>query len=164
MPDKKTRRSNRSVVACTEGKGKTKLKFPDGLQRNLTDLSSGAPWRDLPPHYGNWSSIYHKFRQCCAQNLFEKILKAVVADTDKYLLVQIDSNQHAADALKKNMAIKQQDCYWPADIFTIQNVPLNFEQGKSWGKNLKPFALNGFVILFRGKKLRCVSPTKSIPS
>ena len=68
-------------------------------------LSSGAPWRDLPPHYGKWNSIYHKFRQWCAQNLFEDILKALVADTDKYLLVEIDStfckvHQHAAGARK----------------------------------------------------------------
>ena len=68
-------------------------------------LSSGAPWRDLPSHYGNWNSIYHKFRQWCALNLFDNILKALVADTDKYLLVQIDStfckvHQHAAGARK----------------------------------------------------------------
>ena len=54
-------------------------------------LSSGAPWRDLPPHYGNWNSIYHKFRLWCAQDVFENILKVLVADTEKYLLVQIDS-------------------------------------------------------------------------
>ena len=75
-------------------------------------LSSGAPWRDLPPHFGNWNSIYHKFRQWSTQNLFENILQALVADTEKYLLVQIDStfckvHQHAAGARKKygNQAI-----------------------------------------------------------
>ena len=75
-------------------------------------LSSGAPWRDLPAHYGNWNSIYHKFRLWCAQNVFENILKALVADTEKYLLVEIDStfckvHKHAAGALKKygNQAI-----------------------------------------------------------
>ena len=75
-------------------------------------LSSGAPWRDLPTHYGNWNSIYHKFRLWCADNVFENILQALVADTEKYLLVQIDStfckvHQHAAGARKKygNQAI-----------------------------------------------------------
>lgn len=68
-------------------------------------LSSGAPWRDLPPHYGNWNSIYHKFRLWCSQDVFENILKVLVADTEKYLLVQIDStfcrvHQHAAGARK----------------------------------------------------------------
>ena len=69
-------------------------------------LSSGAPWRDLPVHFGKWNSIYHKFRQWCAQKVFENILQALVANTEKYLLVQIDStfckvHQHAAGALKK---------------------------------------------------------------
>ena len=54
-------------------------------------LSSGAPWRDLPAHFGNWNSIYHKFRLWCADDVFENILQALVADTEKYLLVQIDS-------------------------------------------------------------------------
>ena len=52
-------------------------------------LSSGAAWRDLPPHYGNWNSIYHKFRSWCAQKVFDNILKALVADTDKYLLFKL---------------------------------------------------------------------------
>ena len=51
-------------------------------------LSSGAAWRDLPPHFGN---IYHKFRKWCADDVFENILQALVADTEKYLIVQIDS-------------------------------------------------------------------------
>ncbi|MBR2519574.1 MAG: transposase, partial [Selenomonadaceae bacterium] len=25
-----------------------------------------AAWRDLPPQFGNWNSIYHKFCQWCA--------------------------------------------------------------------------------------------------
>ena len=70
-------------------------------------LSSGAPWRDLPTHYGNWNSIYHKFRKWCVDDVFENILKVLVADTEKYLLVEIDStfckvHQHAAGARKKN--------------------------------------------------------------
>ena len=70
-------------------------------------LSSGAPWRDLPTHFGNWNSIYHKFRQWCAQNVFEKMLQALVQGTKKYLLVEIDStfckvHQHATGARKEH--------------------------------------------------------------
>ena len=70
-------------------------------------LSSGAAWRDLPPQFGNWNSIYHKFREWCADDVFENILQALVANTEKYLLVEIDStfckvHQHAASARKKH--------------------------------------------------------------
>ena len=70
-------------------------------------LSSGAPWRNLSPHFGNRNSIYHKFRKWCADNVFENLLQALVDDTEKYLLIQIDStfckvHQHAAGTLKKH--------------------------------------------------------------
>ena len=70
-------------------------------------MSSGAAWRDLPPHFGNWNSIYHKFRLWCTDDIFENILQALIADTEKYLLVEIDStfckvHQHAAGARKKH--------------------------------------------------------------
>ena len=33
---------------------------------------------------GNWNSIYHKFRKWCANDVFENILQALVADTEKH--------------------------------------------------------------------------------
>ena len=67
-------------------------------------LSSGAKWRYLPKEYGNWNSIYHKFRQWCELGIFEKILKALT--DSKYSLLEMDStfckvHQNATGALKK---------------------------------------------------------------
>ena len=66
----------------------------------------------MPPQFGNWNSIYHKFRLWCDNDVFENILQALVSNTEKYLLVEIDStfckvHQHAAGARKKygNQAI-----------------------------------------------------------
>ena len=66
-------------------------------------MRSGAPWRDLPPDYGNWNSIYHKFRQWCKQDIFINILREL--NSDKSILIEIDStyckvHQHAAGARK----------------------------------------------------------------
>lgn len=68
-------------------------------------LGSGAAWRDLPKEYGNWNSIYHKFRNWIEAGVFEKILRSLVEECRKYYLVEMDStfckvHQHAAGARK----------------------------------------------------------------
>ena len=54
-------------------------------------LKSGACWRDLPARYGNWNSIYHKFRQWCESGLFELLLHLVNAEAAHSTLLEIDS-------------------------------------------------------------------------
>lgn len=68
-------------------------------------LGSGAAWRDLPKQYGNWNSIYHKFRNWIESGVFEKILQTLIEKSREYYLVEIDStfckvHQHAAGARK----------------------------------------------------------------
>ena len=72
-------------------------------------LKSGARWRDLPARYGNWNSIYHKFRLWCSLGLFDRLLKVINADAKDATLLEIDStfckvHQSACSALK-NQAI-----------------------------------------------------------
>ena len=31
----------------------------------------GAPWRDLPPHFGKWSSVWKRFRRWAEKGVFE---------------------------------------------------------------------------------------------
>ena len=68
-------------------------------------LDSGAKWRYLPEKFGNWNSIYHKFRKWCDEGVFEKILRSLLENSRKYFLAEIDStfckvHQHAAGARK----------------------------------------------------------------
>lgn len=70
-------------------------------------LESGAKWRYIPKEYGNWNSIYHKFRKWISEGVFEKILQSLIDSCSKYSLIEIDStfckvHQHAAGALKKH--------------------------------------------------------------
>lgn len=72
-------------------------------------LKSGSRWRDLPSCYGNWNSIYHKFRLWCESGLFELLLHLVNADAQATTLLEIDStfckvHQSACSGLK-NQAI-----------------------------------------------------------
>ena len=66
-------------------------------------LRTGAPWRDLPPDYGNWNSIYHKFRKWIEQDIFINILREL--NTGKSVLIEMDStyckvHQHGFGARK----------------------------------------------------------------
>ena len=72
-------------------------------------LKSGGRWRDLPARYGNWNSIYHKFRQWCSLDLFDRLLKVLNADAKDATLLEIDSTfckvHQSACSGRKNQAI-----------------------------------------------------------
>ena len=69
-------------------------------------LKSGARWRDLPARYGNWNSIYHKFRLWCKLSLFDRLLKFINGDAKETIFLELDStfckvHQSACSALKE---------------------------------------------------------------
>jgi len=37
-------------------------------------LRTGVPWRDLPARFGPWSSVYSRFRRCCASGLWSRLV------------------------------------------------------------------------------------------
>ena len=40
----------------------------------LWRLATGAPWRDLPPKYGSWRTVYSRFRRWQRAGVFDCIL------------------------------------------------------------------------------------------
>ena len=71
--------------------GRPSLNSRTVLNGILWILKSGARWRDLPTEFGNWNSIYHKFRQWCECGLFERLLKLVNRKAADSTLIEIDS-------------------------------------------------------------------------
>lgn len=39
---------------------------------------SGCPWRDLPPRYGRWNTVYQRFRRWTKSGRWQRILEALV--------------------------------------------------------------------------------------
>ena len=77
-------------------------------------LATGAPWRDLPAHYGAWDSVYSRFRTYVNTGILERIIETLLhdrkaGDTLKLKLICMDgtyirAHKHAAGARKKKAA------------------------------------------------------------
>jgi transposase len=37
-------------------------------------IRTGVPWRDLPPEYGSWKTVYNRYNRWCKTGEFDRIL------------------------------------------------------------------------------------------
>ena len=69
-------------------------------------LRTGAPWRDLPPDYGNWKAAHERFRRWRNDGTWEKLLETLVEDPDfEWLIIDAShckAHPHAAGAIGGN--------------------------------------------------------------
>ena len=53
---------------------------------------TGSPWRDLPPSFGNWNSVYVRFRDWRDAGVFKRIFDACSDEPDmEYAMVDATS-------------------------------------------------------------------------
>ena len=45
-------------------------------------VRTGAPWRDLLASFGNWNSVFQRFRRWARKGVFERMFKALRGDPD----------------------------------------------------------------------------------
>lgn len=45
-------------------------------------VRAGAPWRDLPEHFGKWGSVWKRFRRWAEKGVFERVFNALSQDPD----------------------------------------------------------------------------------
>lgn len=61
----------------TEIRKRGRPRLSDRLMLNgvLWVLCSGAAWRDMPEHFGPWSTVYQRFRDWRNNGAFDRMLK-----------------------------------------------------------------------------------------
>ncbi len=63
---------------------------------------AGAPWRDLPAEFGNWNSVFQRFRRWAKKGVWQRIFTVLIEDPDfEYLIIDstiVRAHQHAAGA------------------------------------------------------------------
>ncbi|MBX6330122.1 MAG: transposase [Pseudolabrys sp.] len=63
-------------------------------------LRTGAPWRDVPEEYGNWNSIYRRFRRASACGVWKTVAVALaesMAEGEALMLLGIWRGASFAD-------------------------------------------------------------------
>jgi transposase len=62
----------------------------------------GAPWRDLPEAFGNWNSVFQRFRRWARGGVFDRIFEALSDEADfEYVIVDgtiVRVHQHGTGA------------------------------------------------------------------
>ena len=79
------------------------------LEAVLWRVRVGGPWRDLPPGFGEWNSIFRRFRRWALKGVFKGIFGAVADDPDfEYVLIDgtIISVHQKASGAKGGLSIR----------------------------------------------------------
>jgi transposase len=67
----------------------------------LWRLRCGAPWRDVPPKYGSWNTIYRRFRRWSEAGVWEAVavtLAEIMADSGHYSIDSTTVRAHVSAA------------------------------------------------------------------
>ncbi len=79
------------------------------LEAVLWRVRVGGPWRDLPLGFGEWNSVFRRFRRWAQGGVFDRIFEAVSGDPDfQYVLIDgtIVSVHQKASGAKGGLKIR----------------------------------------------------------
>ena len=72
------------------------------LEAVLWRVRTGLPWRDLPDEFGNWNSVFQRFRRWVRAGVFERIFECLSGEPDfEYALIDgtiVTAHQKASGA------------------------------------------------------------------
>jgi transposase len=68
-------------------RGRTNLDHRDIINGILWVQRTGAPWRDVPPHYGKWGTIYSRWYRWSHDGVWDQVLLALQHQAEAHSLI-----------------------------------------------------------------------------
>ncbi len=87
------------------GVARDNRRFLDAV---LWILRTGAPWRDLPPDYGDWKNTHRRFCRWRDKGIWESLLEQLMDEPD-YEWLMIGGNQEMGRTRRGST----RNCIWP---------------------------------------------------
>jgi transposase len=73
-------------------------------------LRTGAPWRDLPPSYGDWKNTHRRFCRWRDKGIWESLPACLIGEVDyEWLMIDasyVKAHTHASGARGSNQGIR----------------------------------------------------------
>lgn len=96
--------------------GRSAANNRDFLNAVLWIARSGAPWRDLPERFGNWNSVYQRFRRWARKGVWQRIFEQLQEpDLDWVMIDSSIVRAHQSAAGQKKTAIAKKPLAAPAE-------------------------------------------------
>ena len=96
------RRSHHCLPGKASDSGVTAKDNRLFLEAGLRRVRTGVPWRDLPSEFGNWNSVFQRFRRWVNGGVFERIFGGLSGEPDfEYALIDgtiVTAHQKASGA------------------------------------------------------------------
>lgn len=89
------------IDAKNRGRGRRPEQNRSIINGILWRLRCGTPWRDVPPKYGNWNTIYRRFRRWSEAGVWEAVsvtLAEIMADSGHYSIDSTTVRAHVSAA------------------------------------------------------------------
>jgi transposase len=98
------------IEASNRGRGRRPEANCAIINGILWRLRCGTPWRDVPPKYGNWNTIYRRFRRWSDAGVWEAVsvtLAEIMADSGHYSIDSTTVRAHVSAAGGKGGLIEE---------------------------------------------------------
>jgi len=107
-------------------------RFVDAI---LYIARTSIPWRDLPPRFGNWNSVWRRFDRWCRKGTWQRVFEALQDPDLEWLILDstvIRAHLSAAGAKKKRTAAADRTSK-PSVVAAAVSEPRSMLRSTGWG-------------------------------